>query len=238
MNQVNHQFISLDVIASRVKKHPLLKDMNPEDIISDTVDVLLLCGCTLAYEECAKYLNIVDYKVAIPKDNLNIKSVDLVKNKNNIPMLAATDTLHNHINKLKNKNRNTSTYTYSINRNFIKTNQKSGEIFIVYDKLVTGEDGLPLIPDNVSLRKAIEFYIKSQRFQVFADLGKMPQSSADKAEQEYNWYIGKAQSDFQGFQNDDELETFIRQFNRLFDQNKSMGDRNMYEVNREIRRKK
>ena len=238
MNTYSHNFISLDVVSSLVLKHPLLKDLNPEDIIQDAVDVLRLVGATLAYEECSIHKTITEYKVKLPEYNLNIKSVDFVKNDNYIPMLAATDTLHNQISRMRTKDRNKETYTYSINGGMLKTNQKEGEVFIVYDQLKLAEDGLPMIPDSVPLRKAIEFYIKSQKFQVFVDLGKMPQSSADRAEQEYNWYIGKAQSELQGLQNDDDVETFIRQFNRLFPTLKSMSDRNMYEVNREIRYKR
>ena len=237
MNTTNNKYISIDVITSRILKHPLLKDLNYEDIISYTVDVLRLVNMPRSYVEKSCYLNIVDYKAKLPNDNLNIKTVDYIQGGYPNPMTIATDSLHNHMDKLTNKARNTSVLTYTIDYEMIKTNQESGVLFITYNTLQCDKDGLPMIPDNVALIKAIENYIKVQVFSVLVDLQKINRESLNRAEQEYCWYIGKAQTSYQGFLNEDDMESFLNDFKRLFIQNNTHGQRHMYNVNKELRYK-
>lgn len=237
MNKNNFKYISMDVIASRITKHPLLKDINYEDIIAYTVDVLRLVNVPRSYEEKAEYLPVIEFKAQLPTNCLNIKSVDYIINERPYAMKMATDTIHNHISKLANPRGNESAYTYSLNANIINLNQEEGTIFVVFDTLKCGEDGYPMIPDNVPLRLAIENYIKKNIFSVYEDLGKINGRAVEKAEQEYSWYIGKAQSDFQGFVNDDDMESFLVDFKRLFIQNNTHNNRHQYNVLREKRYK-
>lgn len=238
MNKNNYKFVSIDVVANRILRHPLLKDTNYEDIIAYTVDVLRLVNVPRSYEEKSQYINIVEYKAKLPNNCLNVKSVDYIQSGSAYPMVIATDSLHNQIDKLTtNKKRNQCMYTYSLNANMIHTNQEEGRLFVVYDVLKCGEDGFPMIPDSIALRKAIESYIKYEIFSVLEDLGKMSGRAVEKANQEYSWYIGKAQTEFQGFINDDDLESFLRDFKRLFIQNKTHNHRHTYNVVREQRYK-
>jgi len=244
MNKNNYKFVSIDVIANRITRHPLLKDINYEDIIAYTVDVLRLVSVPRSYVEESRYIEVVDYKAQIPDNCLNVKSVDYIKENANytIPMIIATDSLHNHIDKLseltsQSTNSDNGVYTYSLNNNTFSINQEDGQLFVVYDTLKCGEDGFPMIPDSIALRLAIENYIKQNVFSILEDLGKISGRAVQKAEQEYAWYIGKAQTEFQGFQNDDDLESFLRDFKRLFIQNTTHDSRGMYNVLREKRYK-
>lgn len=235
MNKINNQFVSIDVIASRITKHPLLKNINYEDIVSHTVDVLRLVGATMAYEETYIYKEIIEGKIKMPDDNLNIKSIDYMQG-GAVAMNMATDGLHNHLQALPQ--RNSSSFTYSVNGGIITTNQSSGTAFIVYDKLKTCDSGFPMIPDNVSLIKAIESYIKVQAFEIMVDLGKINEKTLHRAETDYSWYMGKAQSDLQGLFNDDDIESFINTNVRLFPQGNTHANRGMFENIKELRYKK
>lgn len=237
MNNRNFQYVSMDVIANRIMKHPLLHDINYEDIISHAVDVLRLVNVPATYQEKSCYKDIIEYKVKLPDDNLNLKTVDLISTSGTpTPMVIATDTLQNQYMKLnKNRSAGQSVPTYSVNGGMIHTNKENGRVFITYDQLMCGEDGFPMIPDSVPLIKAIENYIKVQVFSVLVDLNKMPGQSLQRVEQEYSWYIGKAQTEFQGFINDDDTESFLRDFKKLWIENTNHKERNMYNVNREVR---
>lgn len=240
MNKNNHKFISIDIVANRITKHPLLKDMNYEDIIAYTVDVLRLVSVPRAYEEKGEYIVLEEFKAKLPDNCLNVKSVDFIQNDSYMsPMVMSTDSLVKHISKMDDDQqaRNDDQYTYALNAGMLYCNQEEGTIFIVYDQLKCGEDGFPMIPDSVALRKAIENYIKKEVFTVYEDLGKISGRSVEKAEQEYSWYIGKAQAEFQGFQNDDDLEAFARSWKRLFDQENSHKSRGMYRTLKEKRYK-
>jgi hypothetical protein len=235
MNTRNHKYISIDHIIARLMRHPMLKDVNYDDMIAHAVDVLRLLKVPGQHEEKSCFKDIVEYKVRIPEESLNVKAVDLIKNKNHIPMVMATDTAHNHLNNLNKNRNNTTENTYSINGGMINTNQREGEVFIIYDAFKTDELGLPMIPDSIAVIKAIENYIKVQVFGVLVDLQKVSPNTLSRAEQEYGWYMGKAQSEFQGFVNEDDTESFLRNFKRLFINNNSHKDRGRYGVNRELK---
>lgn len=237
MNNLNYKHLSIDVIANRITKHPLLKNINYEDILDYTVDVLRLVNVPRSYEEQSCYKNIVEYKALIPDTALNVKSVDIVISGNAIPMTKSTDTHQAQHERLPNQI-DSGRYTYTLNGNMIHTNVKEGIVFVVYDTLKCDTNGLPMIPDNISLIKAIENYIKVQVFTVLVDLQKINQNALHRAEQEYSWYIGKAQTDFQGFENEDSIETFLSNFKRMFDLQRSHKDRFKYDSNRELKYKK
>jgi hypothetical protein len=237
MNNRNFKYVSMDMIANRIMKHPLLKELNFSDIIDHTVDVLRLANVPGQYVESSCYVTIEEFKAKIPDNNLNVKAVDYMRGETHIPMVIATDGLQGQLHKVSSGRDNSNVPTYSLHGGLIHTNKESGKLFVVYDELKCGEDGIPMIPDSQPLIKAIENYIKVQVFTVLVDIGKVGQGSLQRAEQEYSWYIGKAQTEFQGFINDDDTESFLRDFKRLFIESTNHKERNMYNVSRERRMK-
>jgi len=211
--------------------------MNYEDIISFTVDVLRQIKIPSSYVEKSCYKTIVEFKAELPLEALNIKSVDYVVSVGNLTaMVKASDTRAKHISKTADRGlNNTYKYTYSLNNNRVHCNVEEGMVFIIYDTLKLDDDGLPMIPDNISLIKAIENYIKATAFRVHADLGKITRETIDYYEREYMWYVGQAQTSFQGFINEDDLEAFLSDFKRIFQLENSHKYRNRYNSTRDIR---
>lgn len=219
MNVHNHNYISLDVIANKIYKNPLLKDINYEDIIDHALSVIKLIKVPGVYSEESCYKDIVDHKVSVPKNALNIKSVDYCIGNKLCPMVESTYSSANQIDKIKtNKNHSyiNINHSYSINNQIIKTSCSSGKIFIVFDTIKVDKDDIPMIPDSEALLKAIEANIKVQVYTVLADLQKVSERTLNRAEQEYAWYIGKAQTEFQGFNNEDSMESFLNGYKRTF----------------------
>lgn len=237
MNNRNFKYVSMDTIANKVMKHPLLKDINYEDIIAHTVEVLRLVKVPGVYEEESCFREIMEFKAKLPSDNLNLKTVDYVRGTQHVPMVIATDSLQKHLHKLAPSRNNHSAYTYTVNGGMIHTNKESGTLFITYEQLKCDDNGVPMIPDSMALSKAIENYIKQEVFAVMVDLGKIGPGSLARAEREYAWYIGKAQTEYQGFQNEDDTESFLRDFKKLFIESTNHKERHMYNVNREVKMK-
>jgi len=215
MNTQNHNYISLDVIANKIYKNPLLKDMNYEDIIDFSLSVIKIAKVPGVYHEESCYKDITDFKAGIPKSALNIKSVNFVQGNRLIPMLESTNSLNNQIDKIDHLHTHTN-FAYSINNQIIKTSCKSGKIFIVFDTIKIDEDDIPMIPDSEALIRAIEAYIKVQVYSVLVDLQKVSDRALNRAEQDYMWYIGKAQTEFQEFTNEDGAESFVNSNVRMF----------------------
>lgn len=221
----NINYVSLDVIANKIYKNPLLKDVNFEDIIDYSLSVIKLLRVPGVYVEESCYRDILNHKVLLPKHALNIKSVNLCDGKNLFSMRASTDTLKNHVDKT---NIRSNPRTYSINNRILKTSCSSGTILIIFDTIKVDENDIPMIPNSEALIKAIEANIKVQIYSVLADLQKVSERSLNRAEQEYTWYVGKAQSEFQGFTNEDEMESFLNGHKRYFISDSSQDFKQRY----------
>lgn len=209
----NFNFISLDIIANKIYKNPLLKNVNYEDIIDLTLSVIKVARISGLYIEESCNLKVEDFKTLIPKTSLNIKTVNYCRGKDIIPMKRSSYTLNNQRDKTRYKN---ESYSYTINNQIIHTSFESGDIFITFDTIKIDEDGIPMIPDSEALIRAIIAYIKVEVYTVLVDLGKLGERALDRAEREYYFNIGKAQSEFQGFDNEDHLSSFQDGWSRLF----------------------
>lgn len=221
MNNNTTGYISIDVIANKIYKNPLLKDINFEDIIDYTLSVIRIAKVPGIYQEESCFKEVDNYMVSIPKSALNIKTIDYCYGKNLIPMIISSDSLSNHNQKLDNRNddfahNGYSTKTYNINNNIIKTSFPKGTIFITFDTIKIDENDIPMIPNSEALLRAIEAYIKVQVYSVLVDLQKVSERALNRAEQDYLWYIGKTQTEYQGFKNEDDMESFLNGWKRQF----------------------
>lgn len=151
------------------------------------------------------------------KEYSNVK--EYYVNSNITPIYAAmryaSNTLHNSYNTSSGTEISKGQdYTYTINNGVIYTNFPEGCVEVFYMGLAVDEDGLPLIPNNVAVKLALENYVKYQHYMVLWELGKIRADVFQKAEQEYEWYMGKAKSDL-NFPTIDRMESMGNSINRL-----------------------
>lgn len=199
-------FISVSAILDRVMQHPLMHEMPLETGVRYAVDCIRLVGSPVLFDYKYKEVAIEDYRGILPDDFMEMDMESAVRmvsgnaaNKEYRAMVSSASIyteFSNHIepNKSKEYSANSNILKYTIRGPYIYTPFESGVVDIVYKGLYLDDDSLPYIPDNANLIKAIEFYIKYNHFRILADLGKIHENTAAKAEQEYTWYVGTAQT--------------------------------------------
>jgi hypothetical protein len=89
----------------------------------------------------------------------------------------------------------TSDYTYVIVDKYIKTNQKDGYLMVAYQAIPTDADGYPLVPDRVSYREAIYWYINMKLMYVQWKLGQVRDAVYYDARRSWNYYCKQAYGD-------------------------------------------
>jgi hypothetical protein len=117
------------------------------------------------------------------------------------------------------------TFKYSINNQHIVCSASTGRVMLLYDVINADENGIPIIPNSESVIKAITSYIKVQVFEVLVDMNQISERSLTRAEQDYAWYIGQSQTEFQGIGSDDEMESFLNNHIGLFNTSSLHSDR-------------
>lgn len=202
----NKTYVSIDVIANNIYKNPLLKDVNFEDIIDYTTSVLKILRLNDIYETNACYVDIKNHKGYIKAPFLNVVTVDKVQGQSLEPMVMSNAHTHHHTKE--------GSLSYDVENRMIHTSFKEGRIFVTFNSLKLDNDGLPMIPNSEALIKAIQALIKSEVYTIMFDLGKISKQSLDFARQEYYFNIGQAETEYKGFANDDDLESFVRDWTR------------------------
>lgn len=263
MNSKAVTFVSMDLIANKIMKHPLMKSLNYEDIIDHAVTVLKLIKAPGIYKEDSCVKTIENHLAAIPKQSLNIISVEYIDDAGNqTPMVVNTNTLAKQFHKLDTRMAYAknivqsgdyspeiysdpavskiqreqlvavvvpepvrNVFKYQVNNQRIVCSMASGRVMITFEMINADENGIPLIPNSESVIKAITSYIKTQVFEVLVDMNQLSERSLTRAEQDYCWYIGQAQTEFQGIGSVDEMEAFINSHVGLFNVSSLHSDR-------------
>ena len=171
----------------RLTRHPLLQDIPFETVVDYAVDFIRIVGTPPSFLDKTAIINIVDYRGELPCDFYEITQVRDDKNRT---FRHTTDSFHMSPNKPE-----WSDLTYKLQGNCIFTSIEKGQIEIAYQAMPIDEEGYPLIPDNSSYSRALEAYIKKTWFGIQFDQGKLNGQVLARADQEYAFYVGQAQSE-------------------------------------------
>lgn len=174
----------------RLTRHPLLQDIPFETVVDYTVDFIRIVGTPPSFLDRIATIDIINYRGILPCDYYEMTQVRL-NDGSKRTFRYTTDSFHMSDNKPE-----LSDLTYKIQGNCIFTAPlEQGQIEIAYQAMPMDEEGYPLIPDNSSYSRALEAYIKREWFTILFDQGKLNGQVLARADQEYSFYVGQAQSE-------------------------------------------
>lgn len=225
---VNYEnYITLVGIIDRLQRNPILDKLSEEEAIDYAVDCIKLLGTDKYLLNDSAILDVSNYRAALPQNYVSIEHlrvVDKDADKSRINARPSTDTYHyNAKNESELDQSVLQDFTFNIRGNFVYTSFKEGKIEIAYKSLLMNEGGELMIPDSFAAIKAIENYIAYQHLLGLWGIGKIPDKVMSKYEQEYLWYIGKAQSDINNM-NLSQRESLSDQMTQMFDNRDHRGE--------------
>lgn len=190
------QYTTISEIMSKITKHPMMKDISMDIVIEYAIDFMRIVGIPPTFFDKTAIIDIHNYRGELPCDYYEMTQVRLLK-KHCYPSELSpvfrytTDSFHMSPNKPR-----VSDLTYKIQGNCIFTSPlKDGPIEIAYKAMPIDEEGTPLIPDNSSYTRALQAFIKKEYFTEQFDQGKISPQVMQKADQDYAFYVGQAQTD-------------------------------------------
>lgn len=203
------QSISIRQIMDNILEHPLLKDVSLERAVNDAVNLIKIVGMPALYTEKTAQLELKDYRAVLPCDFIEMIQV---KSCNNKAYRYSTDSFH--MEQPNQPNARFEGFTYKLQNNVLYSNVEKGTVDISYRAIELDDDGFPLIVDNSSFIKALEYYIKMNHYEDLFDEGKINERVYDNACKKYSWYVGQAQSDLIR-PSLDQLQSFTGMWNNL-----------------------
>lgn len=188
MIKERNNFVNIREVLARVTSHPMLKNIDLEQAIRYTVDFISIVGCPTFYLDKEVDIPIEDYRGLMPCDLVSI--VQVKDKKTGFCMHSMTDTFNP-----REYNFHTEP-TFKTQGNVILTSFRTGEVTISYKALPVDETGIPLLIDNANFLKALELYIKKEKFSDLYDEGKIRDGIMGKAETDYAWAVAQCEKEF------------------------------------------
>lgn len=188
MIKERNNFVNIREVLARVTSHPMLKNVDLEQAIRYTVDFISIVGCPTLYLDKEVDIPIEDYRGLMPCDLVSI--VQVKDKKTGFCMHSMTDTFNP-----REYNFHTEP-TFKTQGNVILTSFRTGEVTISYKALPVDETGIPLLIDNANFLKALELYIKKEKFSDLYDEGKIRDGIMGKAETDYAWAVAQCEKEF------------------------------------------
>lgn len=181
-------YTNIKLIMDRITRHPLMQDIPFETVVDCAVDFIRIVGTPPSFVNKVEVLKVERYRAELPCDFYEM--IQVRDAKSGWAFRYTSDSFH-----LSGQKPQLSDLTYKIQNNVIFTSIERGDIEISYMALPVDDEGYPLIPDNSSYTRALEAYIKRYWFTIQFDLGKINAQVMNKADQDYAWAVGQAQTD-------------------------------------------
>lgn len=202
-------YISIKQVISKVYRDLNLQDEERwEDMIEWSAEALEQVGAYMQYVHKTDTIPVSGFRAKLPCDFHKIVALEYAGE--HLRYLSGDYDTYYHQGDSKNL-RSSSAYGYNINSAFINTNFDEGEMIIAYLAIPTDSEGFPLVPDNISYKEAIFWYILMKLL-----LGGYESKTFNYESAETRWhhYCSQARGKA-NMPNADMMESLKNQWNRL-----------------------
>jgi len=221
------RLVSIKMIADRLMRNPVLKDLSWEFIVDNAIEVMRILETPALFISKQEAVEISNFKGTLPIDIMKVEAVyrQDTDTSDLIPLRTGTDTLHNHYDSYNDATSGTNGgQTYTMNNSKIFANFETGTAVIVYKAIAMDEECYPLVLDNAVLLRCIESYIKYRWFDVLNDMEQISDRKLNKAEVDYLANVAQADTNLK-LPSDDEMETIVNQITQLIPSRTQFQDR-------------
>ena len=207
--------VSLKVVADMLYQNPLMRDVSWEFIVSNSVEVMRIIGTPAMFISKREIVEIKNHKGRIPVDVIKPTSVQQVTDRGAlIPMRSNEDVMASHYEDFPSTPSISGGVTYTMNNSNIFPNFSDGKVLIIYDAIATDEECYPLVPDVPELLRALRAYIKYMWYDILNDIDLVSAQKLNKAETDYAYYVGQAQSVMQ-MPSIDEMQSLVNSITQM-----------------------
>lgn len=217
-----YNYISIKEILNRLMRHPLLRDVNLDQVIQYTIDFISIFGMPKFYFDKQETLHIEDYRAMLPCDLISINQVKECSTNTCLRSMTDNFLSEDYYNK-RNGYRVPQELTFKVQGQVIFTSFREGDITVSYKAIPVDDNGFPLLIDNPTFLKTLEAYIKKEIFTIMFDMGKITTPVLQNAQQQYSWLAGQLQSEFT-IPSISEMESLKRSWCTLLQRTTSFND--------------
>jgi len=206
--------VSIKMVADRLMRNPLMKDLSYEFIVDNAIQVLRLLEAPSIFVTRREGLNVVNYRALKPVDMIKIDGIARTDLGAEPIPLTATEDISQEFFHVGNKLPTRKDYTYGLNSKYVTVNFEKGSINVIYKAIATDEECYPLVLDNETLLRCVESYIKYRWYDILNDMDMLSDRKLNKAETDYCFNVAQADANLK-LPSADEMETLTNMITQI-----------------------
>ena len=204
-----YKFISINEIIEGVYRDTAIyEELDIWDVIEWGGEALELIGAGLQYEELIAEVCVKDHRAPLPcnlhlSDSVSYRGSPLQLCDGTFGAISTTSTSTEQniidgkqVDKANfpqmGKNMGSHGDCYYINDNFIVTSFRAGCLLLAFRGIKVDHEGFPMIPDNISYKKAIKSYITMMLDRINWRKGSSPEAHYRDSQRDWEWYVKQA----------------------------------------------
>lgn len=227
------KLVSIKLVADRLMQNPMMSDVPWEFIISNVVECMRIVGTKPMYISSKETIEVAHFRGLLPLNVMQIDGVFRVDNNKMLKMDSNEDDLSDHYNSFSSTPTIIGGPKFSLGNSKIHTSFETGKVLIVYKSIATDEDCFPLLPDNPEFLRAARAYVRYQWYDILNDMDKISSAKLNKAEVDYLYYVGQAQSSLQ-MPDEAEMEALTNSITQMLPSTTQHKERFAYLGNQEF----
>lgn len=205
--------VSIKMVADRLMRNPIMKDLNYEFIVDNAIQVLRILDAPSIYVTKRERLNVVNFRTLKPIDMIKIDGITRTDTGRPIT-LSSSEDISQEFFHAGGSTPSRRDYTYSLNSKYVSVNFETGTIDIIYKAIAVDEECYPLVLDEETLLRCIESYIKWKWYDIMNDMDMISDRKLHKAEVDYMFNVGQADSRLK-MPSQDEMETLTNMITQI-----------------------
>tara|TARA_R110000787_G_scaffold153516_6_gene267459 strand:+ start:1920 stop:2675 length:756 start_codon:yes stop_codon:yes gene_type:complete len=204
-----YKFTSIkEIIEGVYRDTQIHEELDIWDVIEWGGEALELIGAGLAYEELIAEVCVKDHRGALPcnlhiLDSISLNGSRLSQCTGTFGAISTTPT-NTSTNVIDGKKVDTDNFPlkgssqrgggdcYYVNDNFIVTSFNSGCLLLAFRGIKIDDEGFPMVPDNVSYKKALKSYITMMIDRIGWRKGALPENLYRDSQRDWEWYVKQA----------------------------------------------
>jgi hypothetical protein len=206
--------VSIKMIADRLMRNPLMKDLNYEFIVDNAIQVLRILDAPAIYVTRREGLNVENYRALKPIDMIRVEGIVRTDQGDTPITLQSSEDISQEFFHVGNNLPSRIDSTYTLNSKYINLNFETGSINVIYKAIAVDEECYPLVLDNEVLLRCVESYIKYKWFDILNDMDMVSDRKLHKAESDYSFNVAQADANLK-LPTPDEMETLTNTITQL-----------------------
>tara|TARA_R110000796_G_scaffold181330_1_gene297938 strand:- start:87127 stop:87837 length:711 start_codon:yes stop_codon:yes gene_type:complete len=206
--------VSIKMVADRLMRNPLMKDLSYEFIVDNAIQVLRILEAPSIFVTRREGLNVVNYRALKPIDMITVEGIARTDQGGAPIPLTATEDISQEFFHVGNELPSRIDYTYGLNSKYVSVNFETGTIHIIYKAIATDDECYPLVLDNETLLRCVESYIKWKWFDILNDMDMVSDRKLHKAEVDYCFNVAQADANLK-LPSADEMEALTNMITQI-----------------------